>query len=207
MNAVELAPSGKAERYLPITSTSRAEANDVANTEDPTLVHRVEREVFEALFTRYKDKIFRYQFGLVRDIENAHDLTQKTFMRAWERLPTLKDKSRFLPWLYTIARNVAYDFWRSKKNVLIYPWERLTEQQRMMSIPGPEEAVEVAELVRLALATLTPKYRDCLLLYTVYGFTTQEIAKLVGISNDSVITYLCYARSQFRQAYLRLRRE
>jgi RNA polymerase sigma-70 factor, ECF subfamily len=207
MNAVELAPLGKAEPYLLTTSPSCAEAIEVANTEDATIVHRVGREFFETLFLRYKDKILSYQFGLVRDIEDARDLTQKTFMRAWEKLSTLQDESRFLPWLYTIARNVAYDYWRSKKKVQLYPWETLTEQKSIMSIQGPEVVVEVAELVRLALEAMTPKYRTCLLLYTVYGFSKQEIGEMVGISNESVTTYLCYARSQFRQAYLRLRRK
>src|SRR5438128_495984 len=119
MNAVELAPSDKAESCLPIGSSSYAEANDVAITEDTSLVRRADREVFEVLFLQYKDKILRYQYSLVRDIEDAHDLTQKTFMRAWEKLPTLKDESRFLPWLYKIARNVGYDYWRSKKDVLL----------------------------------------------------------------------------------------
>jgi RNA polymerase sigma-70 factor (ECF subfamily) len=206
MNTVEFAPSGKAEPYLPVASPSCAAANEVTNAEDATLVHRADREVFEALFLQYKDKIFSYQFSLVRDIEDARDLTQKTFLKAWEKLPTLQDKSRFLPWLYKIARNVAYDYWRSKKKVLLYPWENITEQQTIISIAGPEEAVGVAELVRLALAALTPKYRDCLLLH-IYGFSPQEIAKLVGIGKESVPTYLCYARSQFRQVYLRLNRE
>ena len=207
MNVVELAPVDKADPCLPIAASPCAEANDGANTRSVTIEHRADREVFEALFLRYKDKIFNYQFGLVGDIEDARDLTQKTLMRAWEKLPTLQDESRFSPWLYTIARNVVYDYWRSKKKVLLCSWENLTDQQTMMSIQGPEEVVEVAELIRLALAGLAPKYRACLLLYAVCGCSTQEIAKLVGISKESVPTYLCSARSQFRQAYLRLRRE
>lgn len=207
MNAVETEPSGKAEPCLSIASPSYAEVSEIANTEDAALLHRANREVFEVLFLQYKDKIFSYQFSLVRDREDAHDLTQKTFLKAWEKLPTLQNESRFLPWLYKIARNVAYDYWRSKKRVMIYSWENLTEQQNFMSMPSPEEVVEVAELVRLTLAALTPKYRDCLLLQAIYGFSLQEIAKLVGISKESVPTYLSYARNQFRQEYLRLKRE
>ena len=207
MNAVELAPSVKAESSLSMSSSAYAEADDVAITEDTSLVRRGDREVYEVLFLQYKDKILRYQYGLVRDIEDAHDLAQKTFMRAWEKFPTLKDESRFLPWLYKIARNVVYDYWRSKKDVLLIPWENLSEQQSNISISGPEEVIEMTELVRLALAALAPKYRDCLLLYAVYGFSKEEIAKFVGISKESVTTYLCSARSQFRQAYDRLKRE
>ncbi len=207
MNAVVLAPVDKDEPCLPIAVSPCAEANDSANTRDATIVHRADQEAFKVLFLRYKDKIFSYQFGMVGDIEDAHDLTQKTLIRAWEKLPTLRDETRFLSWLYTIARNVTYDYWRSKKKILLYSWENLMEQQSVMSIQGPEEVVEMAELIRIALLALTPKYRACLLLHTVYGCSTQEIAKLVGISKKSVATYLCSARSQFRQAYLRLRRE
>lgn len=208
MNAVETTPSSKAETCLSIVSVYQAEVSEATDTKHATSIHhRADREVFEILFLQYKDKIFSYQFNLVRDREDAHDLTQKTFLKAWEKLPTLQDESRFLPWIYKIARNVACDYWRSKKGVLFYSWENLKEQQSIVSIPGPEEVVEVAELVRLALAELSPKYRDCLLLQSLYGFSPQEIARLVGISKDSVPTYLCYARRQFRQEYLRLKRE
>lgn len=207
MNVVERAPSEKTKSCLLIGKASYPKADGVAIIEDTSLVCLADREVFEFLFLQYQDKILRYQFGLVRDIEDAHDLTQKTFMRAWEKLPTLKDKSLFLPWLYKIARNIVYDYWRSKKDGLSLPWDSLSEQQSIISISGPEEVIEVAEIIRLALAAMTPKYRACLLLYAVYGFTKQEIAKLLGISQASVTTYYCSAKRQFRQAYDRLKRE
>jgi len=206
MNVVERAPSEKVESCLQVFASPNFEEDDMA-FEDPSLVLQADRELFEVLFMQYQDKILRYLYRLVRDIEDAHDLTQKTFMRAWEKLPTLKDKSRFLPWLYKIARNIACDYWRSEKNSLLLSWEDLSEQQSIISISGPEEVIEVAEIISLALAEMTPKYRACLLLYAVYGFTKQEIAKLLGISQASVTTYYCSAKRQFRQAYDRLKRE
>ncbi len=207
MNTMEFTPSGKAGTCLSVALPSHDEVNNATNTKEAKPVHLGNRRAFEVLFQQYKDKIYRYQFGLVRDIEDAHDLTQKTFLRAWEKLPTLQDESRFIPWLYKIARNIAYDHLRSKKKALLHPWEDLKEQQGTISVPSPEEVVAEAELVRLALAALSPKYRECLLGQTIYGFSQQEIAELVGISKESVSTYLCYARMQFRQAYLRLKHE
>ncbi|MBO0780730.1 MAG: sigma-70 family RNA polymerase sigma factor [Ktedonobacteraceae bacterium] len=206
MCAAKLAPASKIEPPLLIPSLSPIAADD-GTKENTATVPSVNLEVFEALFLEYKERICRYQFSLVENIEDAHDLTQKTFIKAWEKLSTLRDESRFSPWLYTIARNVACDYWRSKKKILLYLSENFIEQQNMMGIQGPEEIVEMSEIIKLALASLTPKYRACLLLSTVYGFSTAEIARFVGISKESVTTYLCSARSQFRQAYLQLKRE
>lgn len=207
INTMKFTPLGMAGSCLSIALPSDGEVNGTKNTEEAKLVHQGDRAAFEGLFQQYKDKIFSYQLSLVGDIEDARDLTQMTFLRVWEKLPTLQDESRFMPWLYKIARNVAYDHWRRKKKALLLPWEDLTEQHGMMSTPSPEEGVLEAELVRLALAELPPKYRECLLRQTIYGFSQEEIAEFVGISKESVRTYLCYARRQFRQAYQRLKHE
>lgn len=166
-------------------------------------------EAFTTLFQEHKSGVYGYLAGLVGNSEDAYDLTQKTFLNVWLKFHTLRDASRFKSWLYIIARNLAYDHRRSV--ILRTPsqsWEELEEKHTVtLSRPGPEEQVATAELVQLALAALPTKYRDCLLLQIEGGFSLNDIAEVMDISKESVSTYICNARKQFRQAYNHLERE
>ena len=77
----------------------------------------------------------------------------------------------------------------------------------MESADGPEDSIAEAELVELALAELSPKLRQCLLLGVVQGFSHHEIAETIGISETSVGTYISNARNQLRAIYQRLQSE
>lgn len=164
-------------------------------------------EAFGMLFQQYKMEIFGYLRGRLGNAEEAYDLTQRTFLKAWQKLPQLHDVSKFKPWLYTIARNEANDWWQSKVKTPLESLEQLEEQHVLVSKPGPEDEVAETELVMLALAELSPKYRDCLLLQIEGGLTLSEIAGMLGITQESATTYASNARRQFRQAYRRLKGE
>ncbi len=79
----------------------------------------------------------------------------------------------------------------------------LAEQTIALSKPGPEEIIAQRELAQLALAEISPHFRECLILQLV-GFSLSEVAELVGINEASVRTYVSSARRQFREAYSRL---
>jgi RNA polymerase sigma-70 factor (ECF subfamily) len=165
------------------------------------------QEAFTRLFKHYSDEIYGYVVGLVGNTEDAYDLAQEAFLRAWVRLPMLRDAAKFKPWLYCIARNLVHDYWRRKKRELWKSLERIGEQDVFMSSSYPEEEIAEAELIWLALAEVPVRYRDCLLLQVEGGFSHYEIAELLGIKKACVSTYLCIARRQFRQAYYRLASE
>src|SRR5205807_4128462 len=125
--------------------------------------------------------------------------------KAWEMLPNLRDVPRFKAWLYSISRNLTYDRGRreGKSSFQSIEGQGLVEQVIALSNPGPEEIVVQRELAQLALAEISPHYRECLILQLV-GFSLREVAELVGINEASVRTYVSYARRQFREAYNRL---
>jgi RNA polymerase sigma factor (sigma-70 family) len=164
-------------------------------------------DAFTWLFQHHKTSVFRYLFGRIGNDEDAHDLVQQTFISVWQKLPTLRDASRFTPWLYTIARNLAIDAGRRKGRDPQLSLELQEEQHVLVSQPGPEDAVVEAEFVRRALAELPPKYRDCLLLQVEGGLTHAEIAGLLDITPDSAKTYTSNARRQFLKVYHRLEQE
>lgn len=163
-------------------------------------------EAFTMLVQIYECEVHRYLASLLGDYDEAYDFAQQVFFKAWLNLATLKDLSSFKPWLYMIARNLIRDYWRSKK-AHYQSWEYVEMNNPFENVPGPEESVIRAELIKLALAELAPKLRDCLLLKVISGCLRHEIAQIVGISETSVGTYVSSARRQFYKAYQRLANE
>lgn len=162
---------------------------------------------FALLFQRYKGPIRGYLAGLMGNSEEADDLTQQAFLNAWDKLLTLHDEDRFKPWIFTIARNLAYDYRRLEAKSPSQSLESLKEWSDAVNRINLEDETAVKELVKLALAELPPKYRDCLLLLIEGKFSHDEIATLLKISKASLTTYICTARRLFRQAYYRLKNE
>jgi RNA polymerase sigma-70 factor, ECF subfamily len=184
--------------------------DDFINTSDTELVKLAKKEnadAFDILFQRYKRPVHGYLTGLLGNNEDANDLTQQAFLNAWYKLPTLHDESRFKPWVFTIARNLAYDYKRLQARSPSQSLESLKERYDAENGINLEDETAAKELVKLALAELPPKYRDCLLLLIKGEFSRDEIAELLKISKTSVSTYICTARRLFRQAYYRLKYE
>ena len=168
-----------------------------------------EDAAFAALFEHYNARIFRYLERIVGNPEVGRDLTQDTFVAAWRSLPGLQEAGRFSPWLYRIATNMARLHLRRARLIRWLPWGA-PEQPiagAHLSLVDPEEQIGQSEWVRLALATLTPKYRICLLLQLEGGFSQREIAHLLDLAEKSVSSYISRGRQQFRLAYQRLEDE
>ena len=161
---------------------------------------------FDALFQLYNTRICTYLSRMVGNDEEGRDLAQETFIKVWRALPKLQDESRFDTWLYSIATHVAIDHIRRRK--FRWPlWQKHdadTDLPDPMIAAGPEVAVENAEQVKLALAQVSPRYRACLLLQLVAGFSQREIALSLNMSEKSVSVYVSRGCEQFRQAYHRL---
>lgn len=163
-------------------------------------------EAFTALFSYYSSGICGYLAGLV-DPEDRDDLAQETFFKAWKELPQLREVSRFKPWLYRIATNLAYDYRRRQSRQRRFKWLSLDDCNDLNSPENLEEHVIEEELVRQTLKEVPWKYRTCLLLEIEGKLTRHEIAEVVGIHENSVTTYISNARRCFRQVYDRLQKE
>ena len=163
-------------------------------------------DAFTALVQHFQKAIYSYTAKHVRDHEDAHDITQQIFLKAWQNIPSLKKTTCFRFWLYRIAKNEINDYWRKKK-ISSLSWEVLTAKDMPSGIPGPEDGAERAELIKMALIKLPPKIRLCLVLYTLDGFSSLETARAVGINEASVGTYISLARKQLHSIYHHLENE
>ena len=155
----------------------------------------------------HRDAILRFLLGLARDPAEAEDLTQETLLRAHDRLASLEDEAKLLPWLYRIAGNIARDrfrqpSWRRRPE----PLETEASEEALPVVDaGPRldkvmEQREMSDCVRGYLEGLSEAYRTVILLHDVQGLTNPEIADLLGISVGAVKIRLHRARGKLREA-------
>lgn len=192
--------------------TGDAPSSELVGTPDEgNLVLRAQKGdqlAFEVLYERYNDRICRYLSRMVGDDGIGCELTQEVFLKAWEALLGLRDPSRFASWLYRIATNRAYNYQQHAKLLHMIPWEEYAMREETRSIAaGPEEQVEEAELLKLALARVSTTYRPCLILYVVEEYSQRQIAELLQIKESSIGRYVSRGKEELRQIYRRLTNE
>ncbi|TMC20613.1 MAG: RNA polymerase sigma factor [Chloroflexi bacterium] len=156
---------------------------------------------FEQIYDEYKTPIYNYVYHLVGDREQADDLTQDTFLKAFRALPKMDASLKLSAWLYRIATNTAYDALRRKKLIAWLPWQDLDHEPADIEGADPQEIYGTTELVRAALRRMPHQYRAALLLYTQEGFSYCEIAHALHIAESGVKMYLSRARQSFREHY------
>lgn len=186
-------------------STLVSEASDSAA--ECELVRRAQggdQLAFEKLYERYNVRLSRYLIRMVGDDGVGCELTQEAFFKAWAALLSLRDPTRFAPWLYRIATNCAYTYQNHAKLLPTISWDECTERTTQLSIAGPERLVEETELMKLVLARISPTYRPCFILYVIEKLSQRQIADLLGIKLTSVGKYVSRGKEEFRQIYYRM---
>jgi RNA polymerase sigma-70 factor (ECF subfamily) len=156
---------------------------------------------FERIYDEYKTPIYNYIYHLVGNREQADDLTQDTFLKAFKALPKMDASLKLSAWLYRIATNTAYDALRRRKLIAWLPWQDLDHEPADVESADPQETIGTTELVHAALRRMPRHYRAALLLYTQEGFSYAEIAKTLSIAESGVKMYLSRARHSFREHY------
>jgi RNA polymerase sigma-70 factor (ECF subfamily) len=151
--------------------------------EDRDLIAKARRgdvEAFNLLVSRWEKRIFNYLYRLVKDREDALDLSQDVFLKAHQNLAKLEDASRFGPWLFRIAHNEAYSMLRKNRpetdlesHIEGESWPETAVGRRMLPI-------EVSLTVERALARLGEDQREAVVLKIYQGFKFEEMADILG---------------------------
>ncbi len=166
--------------------------------------HAGDQLAFEVLFERYNTRICRYLSRMTGNDGVGCELAQETFLKAWEALPGLREPSRFAGWLYRIATNCAYTYQHHHRHLQMVPWDVYSEEHEEQGVLGPEEHIEETELLKLALARVSPTYRPCLILYVIEELPQRQIADLLKMKESSVSKYVSRGKEELRQVYYRL---
>lgn len=166
-------------------------------------------DLFAVLVSRYEKPIFNYVYGMVRQRQDAEDLTQEAFVKAFFALKTYKDSFEFSTWMYRIARNVCLDYFRRQKIRSVFslntPVGEEEEDELGDFLPAgqdPEEGVlegELLERVSQAVGRLPWKFREVIILRYIEELPYEDIAQILGVPVGTVKTYLHRAKTKLRE--------
>ncbi|QDF68571.1 sigma-70 family RNA polymerase sigma factor [Shewanella sp. SNU WT4] len=149
---------------------------------------------YDALVKVLHADIFRYAYWLCGDRHVAEDITQETFLRAWKSLDALKDEKAAKAWLITILRRENARRFERKQ----FDYTDTEEGQLEDNINLTLEQKMEQTLLRRQIAKLEPEYREPLLLQVIAGFTGEEIAQVLELNQNTVLTRLFRARNQLK---------
>lgn len=161
-----------------------------------TLAQRGDDKAFTELVRRYQDRIYRFLLRLTRSPDDALDLTQDTFLRAYQGLDRWRPDALFRTWLFRIARNVAFD--RLRRDKLVEFVELAPDVDLPDTTAGPEAIVETAQRLRqleAALERLPAEHREILLLREIEDMAYDEIAVVLNLNVGTVKSRLARARA------------
>lgn len=183
--------------------------------EDREIVREVlngKKELFALLVHRYEDKIFNYIYYLVKQKEEAEDLAQTTFVKAFFALRQYNHAYEFSTWIYTIARNVCLDYFRKRKkedvdlslNVTVSE-DGDTEMGELIEedhSPDPLRTILNEELrgkIEKAIERLPVKLREIVVLRHLEECSYEEIAQIMDLPVGTVKSYLHRARKKLKE--------
>ncbi|MGZ3392213.1 MAG: RNA polymerase sigma factor [Isosphaeraceae bacterium] len=201
------AADSQATRPIPAT----AGPDDEASLGDAWLVERArhgDHAAFAVLVRRYERKLIRVLARLIRDPELARDLAQETFWRVYSRLDRFDTARRFGPWLFRVGVNLGLDQLRRIRSGPPPPAsiDRPHGEGRLpFELPDPDPRIqaELAQEVQYILAQLPVSYRTVLVLRDLEGFSSSEVAAIVGRREATVRWRLSKARDKFRELWQR----
>lgn len=155
---------------------------------------------FEALVTKYRDKLYRSVFWMLRHEEDTLDVLQETFLRAYRALPHLNKPEIFSTWILRIAMNLAVNHIK-KKERLRKCREKMARNWREKWEQTPDDIIECRETMEkldALIAELPPKQKTVFILSDIEGYSYKEIAEIVNCRVGTVMSRLYYARNFLR---------
>lgn len=184
--------------------------------EEQEIIRKVlsgDTEAFEALVIEHQNKVYSLALRMVGNEEDARDMAQEAFIRAFNSLTGFRGDSKFSVWLYRLTSNICIDFLRSraKKRTVSMTWtDDEGEESGELEIPderySPETQLErsaVRDSVRRGLDSLSPQYRQILVLREINGLSYEEIGKVLGIEEGTVKSRIFRARKKLCDFLLR----
>lgn len=174
---------------------------DLADLTDLELIRKVkagETQAFDVLIQRYGKRIHRVIYGMVHNYADTEDLTQDTFVRAYEGIKKFKEQYKFYTWLYRIAINLCINHYKRKKMI---QFTSLTNSE-FSPDENPKTNVESQDLrraVEYQLTQLPEEQKMVFVLRTFDEMSYQEIADILGISMGTVMSRLARARHKLKE--------
>ena len=169
---------------------------------------------FGALVVRYQDRLYHSLVAVVGSAEDARDVVQDTFIRAYEKLNSFRGDSAFYSWLFRIALNAAVSRHRKQRHVAVsmegFGQQSAIEPSDPHPSAAPEFGIEQSErqqAVRTALAELPEDFRTVLVLKEIEGYRYEEIASIIECPVGTVRSRIHRGRLELRRRLKRVLKE
>lgn len=180
---------------------------DLSDKELIAGIREGKKDCFDDLFSRYRNKLFFYLRHFVGGREEAEDLLQNVFVKAYEKLHTFDARRAFSSWIYRIAHNEAVNYIKRKNKKTMLSWEDIVSTKDQLESSSPDRSPqeiwirkEVRTEVRKALNKIPDKYREVLILRFYLDHSYEEIADIIGRPSNTVGTLLSRAKKQLVRA-------
>jgi RNA polymerase sigma-70 factor (ECF subfamily) len=190
-----------------------------ARSADWDLVQRVQAgdtAAFDLLVRNYRERLFGVVYNLTSNREDAADLTQEAFIKAFRSIGRFQGNASFFTWLYRIAVNTTLSYLKKTRRKRFFSFEKLDDEatkaeivEHFTSGNSADRATVTSELqekLNEAIQKLSLKHRTVIVLFEIEGLSHTEIAEIIGCSEGTVRSRLHYAKQQlqsFLQDYLR----
>ena len=194
-----------------MSAPEKALENKLRAAEDLALVNRAKEEdaaAYDQLVRKYQERIYATVYHMTSNHEDANDLTQETFIKAYRALKSFKGDSSFYTWIYRIAVNKTINFLKQRKNRvhmslndMDFNAENDPDMVALVSDKTPRRDLGIAELsekLNAALQKLSEPHRMVVTLHDVQGLSHDEIAKIMDCNVGTVRSRLFYARQQLQ---------
>ena len=205
---------------FPATSTQAAAKArvDHKNSDEAALVRRVQARdemAFREIVERYQTKVFSIIYGILRNHNDAEDISQQVFAKVYFSIKNFDSRSSLLTWIYKITVNECYDYLRKKRvRKLVYESDFSEDDAQRMeaSEPAVDQAAPVdkqlaqRDLVVKLLAKVSAEDRNLILLKEVEGHSVEELAVMTGLNENTIKVKLFRARQKLVKAAHRLGR-
>ena len=187
-----------------------------ATEQDDTLLvaasKRGDHDAFAQLVQRYQRRVFNLVFRMLQQYEEANEITQETFLAAWQGLPSFRGDARFPTWLYRIAYNCSLKQLEQRKRDKALQTAMQAEQVLECAnednrTDAELEALDRQALVQEHLSQLPAKYRIVLILRHLQEMTYEEMAEILTIPIGTIKTHLFRARNLLKERLLAFDRE
>src|SRR5215469_1103317 len=201
-------------RKPPQTPETEASGTEPTPADEMDLVNRARRgelEAYDQLVRRYQERIYATIYHMTSNHEDANDLAQEAFIKAFHALKTFKGGSSFYTWIYRIAVNKTINFLKQRRNKsqislndLDFNAEHDPDLVALISEKTPRREINLIELqerLNVAMQKLSEPHRLVVTLHDVQGLSHEEIAEIMDCNIGTVRSRLFYARQQL-QAYL-----
>ena len=194
----------------PVDSTVSIEVGSARDV-DQILVEKVQSgdvAAFDELVRKYRERLYGVIYNLTSNREDAADLTQEAFIKAFSSIGRFKGKSAFFTWLYRIGVNTALSHLKRNRYRHFFSLEHIQEEgshaQVLETLAAKHKSEkgallsELQEKLNEAMQKLSPKHRTVVVLFEIEGLSHQEIADIVGCSVGTVRSRLHYAKQQLQ---------